>query len=155
MNVGVNVFNSIEGSSSFGCGLFTFREICSNSVILGYEKVFQVKRVHTKGLCRVLEEMRTRMVITMERGLDILESYRRMAQQKVMDKLVYKILKSRLSLKVLPNYMSEEEVLKEGGYTLEEFKEVWGRINGSWEPDEVVGVYEFKIFVGLNCMLGF
>jgi len=109
VNVGVNVFNSIDGSSSFGCGLFTFREICSNGVILGYEKIFQVKRIHTKGLSRVLEEMKTRMVYTMERGLDVLESYRRMAREKVTEKLVDKILRSRLSLKVLPDYIKEEE----------------------------------------------
>jgi hypothetical protein len=109
VNVGVNVFNSIDGSSSFGCGLFTFREICSNGVILGYEKIFQVKRIHTKGLSRVLEEMKTRMIYTMERGLDVLEGYRRMAQEKVTEKLVDRILNSRLSLKVLPNYIKEEE----------------------------------------------
>ncbi len=110
VNVGVNVFNSIDGSSSFGCGLFTFRQICSNGVILGYEKIFQVRRIHTKGLSRVLEEMKTRMVYTMERGLAVLDSYRRMAQERVMEKLVDQILKSRLSLKVLPNYIKEEKV---------------------------------------------
>ena len=110
VNVGVYVYNSIDGSTSFGCGLFTFREICGNGVILGYEKIFQVKRIHTKGLSRVLEEMKARMVLVMEKGLDIVESYRRMAQEKVTEKLVDRILKSRLSLKVLPDYITQEEV---------------------------------------------
>lgn len=39
----------------------------------------------------------------LHRGLAILESYRRMAREKVAEKLVDKILKSRLSLKVLPD----------------------------------------------------
>jgi len=41
--------------------------------------------------------------------------------------------------------MTAEEVLKEGGYTVEEFKSVWGRIVGHWDPDEVVTVYEFHL----------
>jgi len=37
------------------------------------------------------------------------------------------------------------EAMEEDGYTVEEFREVWRRINGGWEPDEVVVVYEFKV----------
>ena len=37
-----------------------------------------------------------------------------------------------------------EEALKEGGYTVDEFVKEWKEINGSWEPDKVVWVYEFK-----------
>jgi len=35
--------------------------------------------------------------------------------------------------------------MAEGGYTVAEFKEVWRRINGSWDPNEVVVVYDFKV----------
>ena len=41
--------------------------------------------------------------------------------------------------------ITPEEAMKEGGYTLDEFKQVWIRINGCWEPDEVVVVYEFGL----------
>jgi len=39
--------------------------------------------------------------------------------------------------------MTEEDAEKEGGYTLEEFKEVWENIVGPWDPNEIVTVYEF------------
>ena len=84
--------------------------MCGNGVILGYEKIFQVKRVHTKGLSRVLEEMKTRMVYTMKRGLDVLESYRRMAHERITEKPVDRILKSHLSLKVLHDSASRNRV---------------------------------------------
>ena len=41
--------------------------------------------------------------------------------------------------------ITPEEAMKEGGYTVEEFKQIWILINGYWEPDEVVVVYEFRL----------
>ena len=41
--------------------------------------------------------------------------------------------------------MTEEDAEKEGGYTIEEFMELWGQIVGPWDPEEKVIVYEFKL----------
>jgi len=41
--------------------------------------------------------------------------------------------------------ISLEEIRKEGFSSLEEFKQAWIGINGSWNPDETVTVYEFKV----------
>lgn len=40
--------------------------------------------------------------------------------------------------------MTEEDALKEGGYTIEEFIRVWKDINGWWDPYHVVWVVEFE-----------
>lgn len=41
--------------------------------------------------------------------------------------------------------MTEEDARKEGGYTLEQFKEIWLKINRvPLDPDEVVHVVEFE-----------
>lgn len=45
--------------------------------------------------------------------------------------------------------MTEEDATKEGGYSLEEFREVWKEINGEWDPELVVDVVEFE-YVGLT-----
>ena len=42
--------------------------------------------------------------------------------------------------------ISLKDVRKEGFETLEEFQACWIRIYGSWDPDQVVIVYEFKLF---------
>jgi hypothetical protein len=42
--------------------------------------------------------------------------------------------------------ITDEEAWREGGYTVEEFRKVWEEINGSWDPLEVVWVYEFRIY---------
>jgi hypothetical protein len=44
--------------------------------------------------------------------------------------------------------MTEKDAEKEGGYTLQEFKEVWEEVVGLWDPDEVVTVYEFHLLTG-------
>jgi len=41
--------------------------------------------------------------------------------------------------------ITEEDIRKEGYNSLEEFKEAWITINGSWDPDQIVTVYEFEI----------
>jgi len=41
--------------------------------------------------------------------------------------------------------ITPEEAQDEGGYTIEEFKDVWRRISGAWDPNEFVVVYEFKV----------
>jgi len=109
INVGVNVFNAIDGSSSFGCGIFTFRNICSNGVIFGYEEIMSLRRIHTKGLQAAIEDMKNKMILVMEQGAELLETYRRMAAIKVTEKFIDRILSSRLPAKVLPYYLKEEE----------------------------------------------
>jgi len=109
VNVGVNVFNAIDGSSSFGCGVFTFRSICSNGVIFGYEEIMNLRRIHTKGLQTAIEGMKSKMVLVMEQGASLLEAYRRMARVKVTEKFIDRILSSRLPARVLPYYLKEEE----------------------------------------------
>jgi len=41
--------------------------------------------------------------------------------------------------------ISEEEARKEGFSSLDEFRDAWIRINGRWNPDIVVTVYEFNL----------
>ena len=41
--------------------------------------------------------------------------------------------------------VSEEEAHKEGFSSIEEFRDAWIKINGSWDSDIVVTVYEFEL----------
>ena len=109
VNVGVNVFNAIDGSSSLGCGLFTFRSICSNGVIFGYEKVMSMRMIHTKGLEAAIDDLKNRMVLVMEYGHTLIETYRAMAAKRATNKMVNHILSTRIPAKVLPDYITEEE----------------------------------------------
>ena len=41
--------------------------------------------------------------------------------------------------------MTEKNAQKEGFNNLMEFRDVWRQINGNYNPDQVVTVYEFKL----------
>jgi len=110
VNLGVNVYNSIDGTTSFGAGLFTFREMCSNGVIWGKQDIRTVRHAHTIGLAKVIEAMKGAMVLLMEEAIGVVESYRRMAQVKVQEDLVNRLNDSYLSKKILPEYVTEKEV---------------------------------------------
>jgi len=39
----------------------------------------------------------------------------------------------------------DEDAKREGGYTLDEFREVWKALHGAWNPDEAVYVIRFRL----------
>ena len=41
--------------------------------------------------------------------------------------------------------VTEEEAVKEGFSNIDEFRSAWIRINGSWNPEMEVTVYEFEL----------
>jgi ParB/RepB/Spo0J family partition protein len=39
----------------------------------------------------------------------------------------------------------ENDAQREGGYTLEQFKDVWKKLHGAWNPNEIVSVIRFRL----------
>jgi len=48
-----------------------------------------------------------------------------------------------------------QDVQKEGFNSLEEFKQEWTELHGSWNPDEIVICYEFKLTDSKQLRRGF
>jgi hypothetical protein len=63
----------------------------------------------------------------------------RAAVMHFADLLIEKIVRKRL------DDLTDEDAEREGGYTLEEFKQRWIRIYGEWLPDEPVYIVQFKV----------
>jgi hypothetical protein len=42
--------------------------------------------------------------------------------------------------------ISQEDIKKEGFESMEDFQKWWIEINGEWNPDQIVIVYEFRCF---------
>lgn len=119
MHLGVGVHNSIDGSTAFGCGVFTFRKACANLVLAGTkgftEKFTQTSTLeylykrHTASLDPAEADLKNAILRVMQRVPEILAAYNQMAQIKATEALVEKLKESRLSKKVLPDYITEDE----------------------------------------------
>lgn len=109
VNVGVDIRNSIDGSSCFGCGLFTWREMCSNGVILGYRQIGGLRRIHTRGLQKVIQHLKSKMILVMEQAGNIMARYQQMDTDKVTEALIDKLRESMIPKKLLPDYIPREK----------------------------------------------
>lgn len=119
MHLGVGVHNSIDGSTGFGCGIFTFRHACANMVwagMKGYEQAFDERKTieyiykrHTKGLETFMGGLKNAIVTVMDKANIILEAYQQLAETAVTKEFLEKLRKSRLPNKVLPDYIAKPE----------------------------------------------
>ena len=92
MHIGVGVHNSIDGTTSFGVGIFTFRNACKNMVSAGskgYHQDFDqrktleyVYRRHTSSIDSVIGDLSNTIAKIMDKSSGIIDAYRRMAERK-------------------------------------------------------------------------
>lgn len=81
---------------------------------------------------------------------------RRLHKHQLKEGCIYPITdqwfaKPKAHIKILKVYqqrlgdITETEARKEGFNSIEEFKQAWTQINGSWQPETTVTVYEFQL----------
>jgi hypothetical protein len=119
MHLGVGIHNSIDGTTAFGCGIFTFRHACANMVLAGmrgYKQAFDERATieylykrHTSSLDPLKINLKNIIVKIMDRANEIVEAYNRMAQIELNEQLAEKLRKSRLRKKLLPEFVKDEE----------------------------------------------
>ncbi len=123
MHLGVGIHNSIDGTTAFGAGIFTFRHACSNMVLAGtrnWKMAFDQRKTidyvykrHTVSMDPVVGQLKTVILALMEKAHMIIENYEDMARTKLTVDFAQKLKDSRLPDKVLPDYIAtDEEKLK-------------------------------------------
>lgn len=131
VSVGLSVRNSIDGSTGFGIGTFSYRSICSNGVIFGYKNlqqaegfeqtVLSIQKKHSKGLRVVIENLKNTIVTIMDNANIVLERYNEMAERKATLELIEKLTKTKLPKNVFPatwiNPESRTAIFSEGSLT--------------------------------------
>lgn len=111
VRVGFSVQNSIDGALSFSGSGFTFREMCSNGVFLGFKKLeeTQVYRRHTKNLSIDLDGMKRIVEQVVLRTRKAVARYIELTQVKLNEEIANKIARGRLPRKYLPDYIEVEK----------------------------------------------
>jgi hypothetical protein len=119
MHLGVGVHNSIDGSTSFGAGIFTFRHACANMVLAGsrgYVQQFDerhtldyVYKRHVGDVDLVIGDMTQKITLLMDKAQGIIEAYRQMAQKQADEAFRKNFLKGlqrhSIAAKWLPEYL--------------------------------------------------
>lgn len=122
MYMGVAIHNSIDGSRAFGCGAFTFRQACSNMVIVSGRKNWSfyysqqdhaktleyVQKRHTKGLDPTQPKLSLVIAQVVDYANGIIAAYEKMAETLVTEKLIKAITDSRIPKKALPDYLTTD-----------------------------------------------
>jgi len=67
------------------------------------------------------------------------------AKTKLFSKEYFALIKVTGLRKERLGDITPEDAQAEGGYTVEEFKKVWQRIIGEWDPEQEVWVVEFEV----------
>lgn len=119
MHIGVGIHNSIDGSTAFGCGIFTFRHACSNMVLAGtkgYEQTFDqratieyVQKRHVESLTPFVQNLKPVILEKMERAKEIIRSYNLMALETLNAEFIKTLQKQGLPKKILPDYIVKPE----------------------------------------------
>ncbi|MDD2778443.1 MAG: DUF932 domain-containing protein [Methanocellales archaeon] len=114
---GVDVVNSIDGKKSFGVSIFSFRTACKNGVLWGKQaEVGSLRFAHTKKLESVIGQLKTLFVQQMDQARLLLEGYKRLDQRTLVKEDVDALTHIRLPEKILPEYIKDEEQVKQEAF---------------------------------------
>lgn len=137
VNVGISINNSIDGRSSFGVSLFTFREVCSNIFWhLGKKTSRRISdsniltalyKAHMKSLDIDYIVKSIRQVI--DSGIDVIAEYRSMTERKLLQKqaeLIVQYLPRKMVKEAMPYIHVEEKANK---VSLVKAPTIWNNFN--------------------------
>ncbi|MEM3342000.1 MAG: DUF932 domain-containing protein [Thermoplasmata archaeon] len=107
INLGCTVVNSIDGTRHFGCGIYTFRYICTNLAILQYKQIFGIKKYHTKKLEQMIPKVRNEMKLVKEKSEYVVEWYKYMIRTPITTDIVIKLIERGLPKYLIPQYIND------------------------------------------------
>lgn len=106
--LGFSITNSIDGGLAFGVTGFTFREMCSNGVILGYKALTRFYRKHTARFMIDSDKILVVVSDVLEQTRKVLRNYAKMVTIELNEEIAEQIAKSTLPRKLLPDYIETE-----------------------------------------------
>lgn len=108
IKLGLLLKNSIDGSLSLGVEGFSYRELCSNGVIMGQETVQSFHKKHVGNAEEIINRLEESVALVNKTSLRILEKYKHMTQVKFENDR-YESLKENVPRKLLIGVSSKIE----------------------------------------------
>lgn len=155
VHLGFAVNNSIDGSMSFGVSGFTFREVCSNGVIMGQKTLAELRQRHTLALKTEIKYVKDIIGKIIAETQAVVNDFRKLTQLKLNEVFAKKICKSTLPKKYIPEYISVEKRELQGFQPVNLWdcyndisSEIWHakseigrRVNQIQELHKIIGIY--------------
>jgi len=144
VHMGFAVMNSIDRSMSFGVSGFTFREVCSNGVVMGQRTLAELRQRHTIALKTEIGYIKGIVDRVISESQAVINDFRKLAQLKLNEDIAKRITE-RTPKKYIPEYIS----VGEGG--LQDFQPVnlWDCYNDIsaeiWHADSDIGRRIYQI----------
>jgi len=109
VRAGFSVQNGIDGGLAFSATGFTFREVCSNGVFLGYKQIARFFRKHTAGFEIDMDSIVKAVEGVIEETEQTIVTYGRLVAINLNEEIAQKIAQSRLPRKLMPPYIQIEK----------------------------------------------
>lgn len=109
MNVGVMIRNSIDGTTSFGGDIFTYRSRCSNGAIVGKKELGSFSVKHVGQYERLIAVFRTQLERAFELSTKVKAYYMKAAEVKVNKEMAEALVKTKIPQKFLPDFIKIEK----------------------------------------------
>lgn len=108
VHLGFAIRNSIDGSMSFGVSGFTFREVCSNGVVMGQRTLAELRQRHTLALKTEVGYIKGVLGRIITETQAVINDFRKLTQLKLNEDIAKRITK-RTPKKYIPKYISVEK----------------------------------------------
>jgi hypothetical protein len=127
VNVGVMIRNSIDGTTSFGGDIFTYRAACSNGAILGKKELGSFSVKHVGNYERLVATFRMQLGRAFELSRKVKTYYRKAQEVNVNLDIAKALVNTQLPKKFLPEFINVD---KHGTVTLQDKnRTVWQGFN--------------------------
>jgi hypothetical protein len=113
INLGFSIRNSIDGSTSYGAQLFSFRSVCSNGAIIGIKNLAMapLKR-HTGKMEEFVKELTGNLKKFLEANLEPLAQFYKSLPSIEVNLAVAKAITAAIPVRYLPDFIEVERKTK-------------------------------------------
>lgn len=143
VNVGVMIRNSIDGTTSFGGDIFTYRSRCSNGAILGKKELGSFSVKHVGQYDRLIAVFRAQLNRAFDLSVKVKNYYMKSAEVKLNQAMAEALVATKLPQKFLPDFIATSKTKNNPLQVILEDKNrtVWDAFNkvteNSWHEGDL------------------
>lgn len=109
VQVGVMIRNSIDGTTSFGGDIFTYRSRCANGAIIGKKNLGSFSVKHVGQYDRLVAVFRAQLNRAFDLSVKVKQFYMKAAEVKINQEIAESLIKTKLPQKFLPDFIKVEK----------------------------------------------